>query len=146
MSQKNKTDALIREALCDRIPAEWGKWVSCDSGWNWILEDLEKKLSYLDPNYSINQVKEKFGTLRFYFESSTDNSLLMEIMNDVVRTAETASASTCEICGNSSTRSMSDRDVKYDKTVGLRVRGGWYKTLCETCAGPNNYELLTSED
>lgn len=35
-------------------------------GWVPIIEQLDKDISALDPDYQIMQVKEKFGTLRFY--------------------------------------------------------------------------------
>ncbi len=90
----------IRERLLGRIPEQWGKWVSCDSGWDWILDDLDRKLSYLDPEYQINQVKEKFGTLRFYYEARTTEDVVFELMDDAVRTAEHYSAYTCEAVEN----------------------------------------------
>lgn len=58
------------------------------------------------------QVKEKFGTLRFYLDSSTDE---MEKLIDV---AEDESAKTCEECGAS----------------GILRSGGWLRTLCDGCA------------
>lgn len=137
-------NATIKEKLIERIPENWGKWIGCDDGWNWILEDLDRKLSYLDPNYELNQLKEKFGTLRFYYQPSVRNDIKLDLMDDAVTIAEMLSASTCELCGNSSRVYISDKGVKYDSTVGLKVRGGWYKTLCDGCAEGSGY--LSVED
>ena len=47
----------------------------------------------IEPNITVNQVKEKFGTLRFYFSipSDTDSNLV----NEIDRKSEV----TCEVCG-----------------------------------------------
>ena len=57
---------LTEKKLINRIPKPWGRYISCNEGWYNILDELDNKLAYLDPDYQINQVKEKFGTLRFY--------------------------------------------------------------------------------
>lgn len=57
------------------------------------------------------QVKEKFGTLRFYMSSATEE------MDAIIGEAERKSAITCEECG---------------KTGRLR-EGGWLLTLCDDC-------------
>lgn len=80
----------------------------------WINERIEKKeLDVLDqfgfPKAS--QVKEKYGTLRFYMSTSTDE------MEDAIREAEEESAKTCEMCGNKG-----------------KLRGtGWVWTMCAKC-------------
>lgn len=49
-----------------RIPPRWGRWISCDSGWYPLIVELDKKLAEIFPDYELHQVKEKFGTLRYY--------------------------------------------------------------------------------
>jgi hypothetical protein len=56
-----------------------------------------------------DQVKEKFGGLRFYYEGGNDT------VDGMVRMAEAMSEVTCEECG----------------APGTASRGGWIKTLCE---------------
>lgn len=124
LPSKNKE---IEQRLLNRIPKEWGKWVSCSEGWYWILDALDNKLSYLDPDYQINQVKEKFGTLRFYF-TSNKGGMINEIMQDCVTRAEYQSSRTCEYCGKSALRPK----PQFDTTVELRDTG-WAKTLCDKC-------------
>jgi hypothetical protein len=59
---------------------------------------------------TLDQVKEKFGTLRFYYTGGDDE------ISGMVRMAESMSGVTCEECGNPGT------------TGGQ----GWLVTLCET--------------
>ena len=125
MNGQKMTQIDIEQALLGRIPDGWGKYVSCRKGWYKILEDLDSKLSYLDPNYRVVQIKEKFGTLRFYFDSSLDN-LVKDIMNDCVAAAQYASSYTCEYCGSRLTAKLRE--------------GGWVKTLCDDCSDKRNNE------
>lgn len=55
------------------------------------------------------QVKEKFGGLRFYYEGGDD------MIDGMVRMAESWAACTCETCGN----------------PGHMRTGGWIRTLCD---------------
>jgi len=63
------------------------------------------------PQVTLDQVKEKFGTLRFYYSGGDD------ITDGMVRMAESMSGVTCEECGN----------------VGERRGGGWVHTYCTPC-------------
>ena len=67
------------------------------------------------PQVTLDQVKEKFGTLRFYYTGGDD------VIDGMVRMAESMSAVTCEQCGNPGT------------TGGQ----GWISTLCETHRNKN---------
>jgi hypothetical protein len=55
------------ERMLRRIPNGWGRWVSCDAGWYPLLVRLDENISALLPEYEIHQMKEKYGTLRFYW-------------------------------------------------------------------------------
>ncbi|MGP8241981.1 MAG: hypothetical protein ACLQQB_09505 [Solirubrobacteraceae bacterium] len=61
----------LREMLV-RIPDGWGRWIRCDRGWYPILVELDEQLRTLLPTYVIHQMKEKFGGLRYYWESGED--------------------------------------------------------------------------
>jgi hypothetical protein len=52
--------------ILSRIPPRWGRWISCASGWYPLIIELDKKLAEIFPDYELHQVKEKFGTLRYY--------------------------------------------------------------------------------
>ena len=103
----------------------WG--FECGDGWFNILDQLMSNIQHhIDwnnknfekgykqykqvPQVTLDQVKEKFGTLRFYYTGGDD------VIGGMVRMAESMSAVTCEQCGNPG-------------TVGGQ---GWISTLCET--------------
>jgi hypothetical protein len=57
----------------------------------------------------VEQIKEKFGGLRFYYQGGDDN------VTGMVRMAEAWADHSCEECG----------------APGTRRSGGWIKTLCD---------------
>lgn len=57
-------DGLRR--ILARIPENWGRWISCAAGWYPLVIELDQKLAEISPDYELHQVKEKFGTLRYY--------------------------------------------------------------------------------
>ena len=95
-----------------------------DDGWLGLVHDLCRDIKAeleKEPleNFYIQEVKEKFGGLRFYVSCGTER--LFKLINE----AEKKSYSICEKCGKPG-------KLRIGK---LRVRSEWYKTLCETCAG-----------
>ena len=118
MNGQKMTQMLeIEKKLIARIPKGYGRYISCNEGWYKILEEIDNKLSYLDPNYRVAQIKEKFGTLRFYFDTDAEG-LIRDIMYDCVRAGEYASSYTCEYCGS---------------PQGRLQDAGWVKTACHPC-------------
>jgi hypothetical protein len=117
-------------------------WYGCiaPEGWKWIVEDCDRLLARLDPWYEITQVKEKMGTLRYYYQSNLDRDT-QEVMDAITGRAEWLSAGTCEVCGNSSRMSNLDRGIKFDFTAVLKStkNSGWYKTICNTCDVDKKY-------
>ena len=84
-------------------------WLNADA---FIAEALKKgprPVPPTVPQVTLDQVKEKFGTLRFYYTGGDD------IVDGMVRMAESMSGVTCEECGN----------------PGKQVGGGWVTTLCK---------------
>jgi hypothetical protein len=93
----------------------WGDEVG--KGWALIVLQCHKELKHLDPQYKISQIKEKFGGLRYYFDSSSDfNTITHDAMDSIVLAAEYRCSQTCEICGSGGK---------------LCNNTGWYKTLCD---------------
>ncbi|MCT7523088.1 hypothetical protein N5T57_09145 [Aliarcobacter cryaerophilus] len=97
------------------------------NGWTDLVYSLGKDIEDLCKLTNcelplIQQIKEKFGTLRFYY--NTLNSQYPEIVEKSIRAlvfqAEIKSSNTCEICG------------KYGE---VRVDGGIYTTVCEEHKG-----------
>jgi hypothetical protein len=89
--------------------------VYCGDGWFNIVRMLCRDIqAYLDwkpqvKQVTVAQMKEKFGTLRFYYDGGD------EYIRGLVSMAESLSEVTCEECG---------------KPGELR-QGGWLKTLCD---------------
>ena len=65
------------------------------------------------PQVTLDQVKEKFGTLRFYYSGGDD------YISGLVSMAESMSGVTCEECGK----------------PGTQTSGGWIKTVCKEHGG-----------
>ncbi len=83
----------------------------CGDGWFDLIDTLchlivSKVKERSMPPVTVKQVKEKFGSLRFYFRGGNENTF------ELRRIAEDQSAHTCELCGqlgkiSSATRSIS---------------------------------------
>jgi hypothetical protein len=121
----------LEETLCKKYPKLfvnidadmtttamcWG--FECGNGWYNIINtlcaniqshiDWKNKNEVVVPQVTVDQVKEKFGSLRFYYTGGDD------IIDGMVRMAEGMSEVTCEECG------------KPGKSQG----NGWIRTLCE---------------
>jgi len=91
----------------------------CGDGWYELIRELCEKLYPLvqkivpdEYGYSCraSQVKEKYGTLRFYMDACTDE------MCDLIDEYEDRSSRTCEVCG---------KPAKIDNSTG------WVSTTCE---------------
>ena len=77
-------------------------WYGCiaPDGWKDIVLDTDKMLAYIDPDYEIHQIKEKFGTLRYYYGSKFEYASIQgRIMQAIAGYAESRSATICEVCG-----------------------------------------------
>ena len=87
----------------------------CGDGWFDILyimcHTIQSHINFKEcPQVEVVQIKEKFGTLRFYYVGGD------KFCEGVVRMGESISACVCETCGNAGS---------------LRNNGGWVKTLCD---------------
>jgi hypothetical protein len=97
----------ILNALCGNIQShiDWNhksrELLLKDNPWNRPIPDEIHQVV-------VDQVKEKFGTLRFYYHGGDEH------IDGMVRMAESVSAFTCEVCGDS----------------GYPSEGGWIRTLC----------------
>ena len=94
----------------------WG--FECGDGWFQILNQLMGNIQHhidwknkdgeVVPQVTLDQVKEKFGRLRFYYTGGDD------YVRGLVSMAESMSGITCEECGK----------------PGTQTSGGWIKTVC----------------
>ncbi|MCB0927115.1 MAG: hypothetical protein KDB70_04150 [Mycobacterium sp.] len=89
-------DGLI--AIMSRIPDGWGRWIGCRAGWYPILVELDRKLAAIDPAHEVRQCKQKFGSLRYYFDTELGDDVRAQ-MRALVAAAEELSTTTCEFCG-----------------------------------------------
>jgi len=88
----------------------WG--FECGDGWYDLIDYLcgaIKEHTYDSDEVTVDQVKEKFGRLRFYLSREDD------VMHGMVSMAEHMSGQICEICGNR----------------GKMRTNGWMVTLCD---------------
>ena len=116
----------ILRVLLERIPDGWGRWIQCGPGWYPILARIEKQLRQIDPDYQVLQIKEKFGTLRFYLAWQYD-----ELGKAAVAEAEAEAARTYELCGSPGR---------------LRIRNSWLRTVCNDCGqSEDGYEELPDD-
>ena len=97
----------------------WG--FDCGDGWFNILDQLMGNIQHhidwknrkeeVVAQVTLDQVKEKFGTLRFYYSGGDD------AIDGMVRMAESMSGVTCEEC-----------------SAPAQTHGpGWIRTICEPC-------------
>ena len=87
-------------------------------GWLPLIEVLDRQLRRLDPDYRIEQVKEKFGGLRYYITTS-EGCTNTDSMYAIIDTIELLSFRICEDCGR----------------PGEERGNGWIRTLCDECEG-----------
>jgi len=110
----------------------WG--FSCGDGWYWLIDKLCSQLQWNTDKNNQNgeypqvvaaQVKEKFGTLRFYVEGATREQY------GVIGFAENLSRYICEDCGT---------------TKNMGQTSGWIKNICEDCSKDNKNPWKRNED
>jgi hypothetical protein len=84
-------------------------------GWAPILTQLHADVMALDPEYTVGQVKQKFGGLRAYLNFRHPG------VPALVRVAEEQSMKTCEDCGNPG------------HVRSRPPRHSWMLALCDLC-------------
>lgn len=91
-------------------------------GWIHIIAKLHNAVFFMNPNYKLAQVKQKFGGLRYYvdlhFDDDQDPTLPSEVIDILIRHAENEASKTCEQCGEPGT---------------LHKSNYWYRTVCINC-------------
>lgn len=85
----------------------------CGKGWFDLIFRLCEDIEKANPeNFKVEQVKEKFGGLRFYYSGGSQE------VHSLVDKAESDSYNICENCGT--------RD-------NVTSEGSWILTLCKNC-------------
>lgn len=96
--------------------------ISPPIGWVDLVVQLNIMLEAIFPDYSIAQVKEKFGGLRYYIESwgeDTDGSKI-KMAEFLIKQAEQNSYHICQVCG---------------QPGELRKGNRWWGTFCDEHVG-----------
>lgn len=115
----------------------WG--IDTGSGWYDLLDDCMNKMQHFcdlcskdgrEVQVIANQIKEKFGGLRFYITVYGANDIEDKIIDDIISSAERKAVNTCELTGENGT---------------LCHRGSWYKTLCRKEAREQGYVACNEE-
>ena len=86
--------------------------------------DWKNKQSEVVAQVTVNQIKEKFGGLRFYYSGGDD------VVDGMVRIAEVWASRSCETCG----------------APGKSREGGWIKTLCDHHEAERQLKRKQSEE
>jgi len=91
----------------------------CGDGWFSLLDNLMTEIDNeaLSVFVNVAQIKEKFGTLRFYVNFDKCEDVDYEKVYKIIQNYEEVSETTCEVCGK----------------PGTLRGGGWLRTLCDDC-------------
>lgn len=92
---------------------------SCGDGWIPLVESLIIDLLALGWDKRVDQIKEKFGGLRFYIDETELSQSVREVVRERIREAEDMSFKVCETCGD----------------PGSLHGTYWIKTVCGPCSG-----------
>jgi hypothetical protein len=90
----------------------------CGDGWFQLIWDLCLDLEKEGSVQKVVQVKEKFGTLRFYCQTSSFEA------EELIEIAEDLSTNICERCGENSVLSQLENFGKIS---------GWISNICDKC-------------
>lgn len=93
------------------------------AGWATLLDTLCRRLNAIleevpGASLTVEQVKEKFGGLRFYYTGQGVNAEQSKAIDEAIELAEGASEHICQRCGSPDAEQRAS---------------GWIQTLCETC-------------
>lgn len=101
---KRGREALTTYMCGDKFPNSWQ-----EERIDYLLEHGSVEVTPKVHRVTVDQVKEKFGTLRFYYQGGD------EYVSGLARMAESMTAITCEQCG----------------APAQTRHGGWVRTLCD---------------
>lgn len=99
----------------------------CEEGWKILIDPLVHLCE--SHGGTVLQVKEKYGSLSFYYSSGDGNKTFWADFDGLVNMSERVSSKVCEFCG------------KPGKTYFTKKDGSsaWWKTLCEEDAQKAGY-------
>lgn len=115
----------------------WG--FEVEDGYYKLLDECMEKMQYFcdlcskdgrEVQVVADQIKEKYGDLRFYVSVYGATNIEDSIIDDIISEAERKSRNTCEVTGENGV---------------LCRRGGWFKTLCREEARKLGYVACDEE-
>ena len=118
--QETKTQPDALDILIERYPIVFKNFSENDmfisnvpAGWFNIVDEMCQKLSSLieesyakyppsedSPGFSVLQIKEKFGGLRFYWLMNSKDDDVYEKIREIIDECETKAEVTCQVTGN----------------------------------------------
>jgi hypothetical protein len=116
-----KYPQLLKDLSGDPARTPLARGIECGDGWHDLIDRLLAEITSAldqrpDPEFTLTQVKQKFGTLRVYTTATEDLRI-----QQMISVARAESAVTCERCG-----------VR-GATFGTFAWG--MQTLCPSCRG-----------
>lgn len=101
-----------------RDPLTAPGWPAVGDGWEDLLKRACRRMRAAvredDGMFRVVQIKEKYGTLRLYWEGALTPPAVAEV-EEAVDLAEARSMTTCDVCGG----------------IGVLRAGGWMATRCD---------------
>jgi len=91
-------------------------WCYLPEGWFDLVCEMNEKLEAINPDYILDQCKEKFGGLRYYTTDNNGPNVDVEQFDKVISDYEELSFKVCDECGSEG------------KPTSKR---GWIRTRCE---------------
>jgi len=88
--------------------------MSVPTGWVPIVRKLCEDVEEIDVGIDVHQIKEKFGSIRFYYTTLSSR----EDINELIKDAQSQAKRTCQRCGEPG----EDRSVN-----------NWITVLCNDC-------------
>ncbi len=109
--------AKLPEPIRKHVTLNDPYWCDLPLGWFDLVCEMNEKLEAIDPDYMLDQCKEKFGGLRYYAEASDGPNIDYVQFDLVISDYEDLSFKVCEVCGSEGKVSRSER--------------GWISTRCK---------------
>lgn len=100
---------MTYDELVKKYPKLYSRlsYVECDEGWISLIDSLSQKLEDINNNFKnkksyirAEQVKEKFGGLRFYYSSENVQEQTLNLIDSYINEAEKQSRNVCQFCGD----------------------------------------------
>jgi hypothetical protein len=124
---KQKIKNLLRiqkpismEQILQKFSPGYPHRIECGPGWHPLIISIHQEIEKIDPDYTILQIKEKYGGLRFYYAT---NSRRHNQIDRKVHYYEDKSYEVCEITGRPG--KLMKKDGIYKTLHSSFYKDGW---------------------